>query len=33
VLYDTLTKSDTRELAQQIDVLGEALSQVPALVE
>ncbi len=33
VLYDTLSKADTRELAQQIDVLGEALSQVPALIE
>jgi iron uptake system component EfeO len=32
VLYDTLSKADTRELAQQIDVLGEALSQVPALI-
>jgi iron uptake system component EfeO len=33
VFYDTLTKDDTRKLAQQIDVLGEALSQVPALIE
>jgi iron uptake system component EfeO len=32
VLYDTLTEDDTRRLAQQIDVLGEALSQIPALI-
>jgi iron uptake system component EfeO len=32
VLYDTLSNSETQELAQQIDTLGEPLSQVPALV-
>jgi iron uptake system component EfeO len=32
VLYDTLSKQDTQELAQQIDALGEALSKVPSLL-
>lgn len=32
VLYDTLDDADTQELAQQIDVLAERLSQVPSLV-
>jgi iron uptake system component EfeO len=32
VLYDTLSKQDTQALAQQIDALGEAMSNVPALV-
>ena len=32
VLYDTLSEEQTQELAQQIDTLGEPLSQVPALV-
>jgi iron uptake system component EfeO len=31
VLYDTLSKRDTQQLAQQIDALGEAMSQVPAV--
>jgi len=32
VLYDTLSKAQTQELAQQIDTLGEPLSQAPSLV-
>ena len=32
VYYDTLTKQDTQQLAQQIDALGEAMSKVPSLV-
>ncbi len=32
VLYDTLSEEQTQELAQQIDTLGEPLSQVPSLV-
>jgi len=32
VLYDTLSKEQTQELAQQIDTLGEPLSQIPSLV-
>ena len=32
VLYDTLSTDDTKQLAQQIDVLGEAMSQVPSLL-
>ena len=32
VLYGTLTKKDTQELARQIDALAEALSQVPESV-
>lgn len=32
VLYDTLSKQDTQQLAQQIDALGEAMSKVPSLV-
>ena len=30
VLYDTLSEEQTQELAQQIDTLGESLSQVPS---
>ena len=32
VLYDTLSEEQTQELAQQIDTLGEPLSQIPSLV-
>jgi iron uptake system component EfeO len=32
VLYDTLSKQDTQQLAQEIDALGEAMSKVPSLV-
>ena len=32
VLYDTLSEERTQELAQQIDTLGEPLSQIPSLV-
>lgn len=32
VAYTELSKADTRELAQKIDVLAEELSQVPALI-
>ncbi len=32
VLYDTLSEEQTQELAQQIDTLGEPLSQAPSLV-
>ena len=32
VLYDTLREERTQELAQQIDTLGEPLSQIPSLV-
>ena len=32
VLYDELTKADTRKLAQSIDTLAEKLSQVPAAI-
>jgi iron uptake system component EfeO len=32
VLYDTLSEEQTQELAQQIDTLGEPLSQVPSAV-
>jgi iron uptake system component EfeO len=32
VLYTELTKADTRKLAQQIDILAEKLSQVPAAI-
>jgi iron uptake system component EfeO len=32
VSYTTLTNSDTRTLAQAIDILAEKLSQVPALI-
>ena len=32
VFYDTLSEERTQELAQQIDTLGEPLSQIPSLV-
>ena len=32
VSYTTLTKADTRKLAQEIDALAEELSQVPAQI-
>jgi iron uptake system component EfeO len=32
VYYDTLSKQDTQQLAQEIDALAEAMSKVPSLV-